>query len=429
MNETGTKQSLWIIIFLLAAGIRAGVLYVDFTHSHHLSEDRDAYLDISHQLATGHGFSLSSSGKPTAFRPPLYPLLLAGIEVSGAGLYGIALLHFVLSTLTVYFTYRLSRKFLPEKFAIGVMALIAVDPLLLQYTSLVMTETLFVFLFTVLIDQVVPDKKNGPSSEPVSYLKSFTTGVLFGLCALCRPTIWAFGILWLLSHLVSFILKRNQNRSGTFFSIPLITGIILVVSPWMIRNVIQFNKPVFTTTHGGYTLLLGNNSVFYDEVVSQKWGTVWSYESLKNWQDSLESEMANQPEPVKTETERDQWMYQKAFEEIRNNPNSFLSACLLRLGRFWNITPTGPSAGGVSQQIRFGIGIYYALILTGMVIGILSLKKSEWSNWVPIILSLLAFSVVHLFFWTNMRMRAPLLPLICILAMRGFMACRKKREE
>ncbi len=429
MTKTGQKKYLWMALFLLAVGIRATVLIVDLSSSHHLNEDRDAYLDISHQLATGQGYSLSETGKPTAFRPPLYPLILAGIERTGTGVYGIAFLHFLLSSLTVYFTFHIARKLLPENESLVAMAFIAVDPLLIQYTTLVMTETLFIFLFTLLINQFDTEPVEEDDQKTNQTLRSFGTGLLFGLCALCRPTVWAFGILCLISLTFRFFKQKKSGNPVSVVSWSFVLGLVLIVSPWTIRNQIQFKKPIFTTTHGGYTLLLGNNSVFYYEVVSRSWGTVWSYDSLKRWQSSLEKEMKIPPAQVASETERDRWMYQKAFEEIRKQPKVFLSACWLRFRRFWNIVPTGEAANGISGWIRLGIGLYYLTLLVGMIIGIFRLKRSEWNQWLPIILSIVALTGVHLFYWTNMRMRAPILPLICILAMRGFKRNRWNSEE
>ena len=39
--------------------------------------------------------------------------------------------------------------------------------------------------------------------------------------------------------------------------------IVIVLSPWMIRNLVVLGEPVWTTTHGGYTLALANNPVYY----------------------------------------------------------------------------------------------------------------------------------------------------------------------
>ena len=64
--------------------------------------------------------------------------------------------------------------------------LVAVDPLLLQYTPYVMTETVFTLLLTALLAAITCDCRGGKRQVAV--------GVLFGLCALCRPTIWPVGI-------------------------------------------------------------------------------------------------------------------------------------------------------------------------------------------------------------------------------------------
>ena len=50
---------------------------------------------------------------------------------------------------------------------------------------------------------------------------------------------------------------------------------LIVLSPWAIRNQVQFGRPIVTTTHGGYTLLLANNPEFYHWLRSGPWGSVW----------------------------------------------------------------------------------------------------------------------------------------------------------
>src|SRR5205823_6088481 len=50
----------------------------------------------------------------------------------------------------------------------------------------------------------------------------------------------------------------------------------LVLLPWMIRNLWVFGEPVGTTTHGGYTLALANNPVYYREVLNGPPGRVWT---------------------------------------------------------------------------------------------------------------------------------------------------------
>ncbi|MBX6316456.1 MAG: dolichyl-phosphate-mannose-protein mannosyltransferase, partial [Isosphaeraceae bacterium] len=65
--------------------------------------DPDNYLPLARALAEGRGFTLD--GRPTAYRPPLYPLVLA--PLIGLGRYvglGILALHLALGLGTVALT-------------------------------------------------------------------------------------------------------------------------------------------------------------------------------------------------------------------------------------------------------------------------------------------------------------------------------------
>ena len=61
---------LWTIV-LLAVVLRAAVMCV----AAGAFDDPDNYLPMARSLASGEGFAFK--GRPTAYRPPLYPLMLA----------------------------------------------------------------------------------------------------------------------------------------------------------------------------------------------------------------------------------------------------------------------------------------------------------------------------------------------------------------
>ena len=61
-----------------------------------------------------------------------------------------------------------------------------------------------------------------------------------------------------------------------------------VLTPWVIRNAVKFGAFIPATTHGGYTLLLGNNRVFFEEVVNGPSGR-WHGESLEQWQQEMKT--------------------------------------------------------------------------------------------------------------------------------------------
>jgi hypothetical protein len=289
-----------------------------------------------------------------------------------------------------------------------------------------MTETLFTFLVAALVWFIAsPGESTAARGQPerghrAVRLRSIFAGAIFGLCALCRPTIWAYGALlalwWTLQSL------RRSGLRHTLTRVPWLAlfATVAVVLPWAIRNQLALGSPVLTTTHGGYTLLLGNNPVFYREVVDQPRGTVWEGKSLNTWQSALEGEMAQADPPVVGELARDQWMKQRAWQNIAHDLPAFLRASWHRLRSFWNIVPQGEAAQSVAAPIRWVVGMYYGLLFFGCAWAIIRFSQADWRHWTPLLLLLVAFSLVHTVYWSNVRMRAPLVPAIALLAATGW---------
>ena len=62
-----------------------------------LGDDRDHYRLLADGLIEGNGLVHPDHGTPTAYRPPLYPLVLAAVAwTTGAGDLGVAALHLAL---------------------------------------------------------------------------------------------------------------------------------------------------------------------------------------------------------------------------------------------------------------------------------------------------------------------------------------------
>lgn len=431
MTQTKRCYFALLLVLFLAGGLRVAIVSLQ---SEQLRQDRDAYLAIAQNLATGHGYSSSMSSQdiqiqPTAFRPPLYPCLLSVIYFLKAAPIGIGIAQIILGVLTVWLTWRTGKRLQMEWVGIFAAAIVATDPILLQYTTYAMTEVLAAFFTSLLLYLLVSSLSSELiPSDKQSYIPiSFWTGIVWGLAILCRPTYLAFFGVWIASRLTGSLLQRlrifksqscEKQKSGQIAY--LAAGIMLAVSPWLIRNMVVFQSPILTTTHGGYTLLLGNNPVFYDEVVQKPWGTVWSGKSLHAWQESLEEQIIQQLPSIKSEQERDRWMYQRAKHNIAEQPDLFAQACLLRLGRFWNISPLTQSTSFTTPVINWGIAGYYSLTLVGCFGGIFMVTWNKEKTWAPLIWLILSFTVVHLFYWTNMRMRAPLVPAIALLSIYGW---------
>jgi 4-amino-4-deoxy-L-arabinose transferase-like glycosyltransferase len=415
---TSRQEKVLIAVVLAVAVIsRSAALWL---FSDNLADDRDAYLAIAQNVADGIGLTATEADHPTAYRPPFYPLLLAVVLKLGGCPVAIGILQLLLGTATVVLTAILGHRLGLGRASWFAALLVAVDPLSIQYTTFPMTETVFTFLVLMMLTVFFNSDRR---------LRSRLVGLLFGVCALCRPTIWAFGLfacaLWM----------RNAVKSGNGIrrQIPwrLILSTAVVVSPWLIRNLVVFGQPVLTTTHGGYTLLLGNNPVFYEEVVNRPWGTTWEdsspQQSQSKWIAGVQAEMNRDLGANATEPQQDRWMSRRAWRNISDNPGSFLRALRLRFFRFWNIVPQGSAGRAVSIPVLWMIGLFYTITGLGMLVGLIRLDRTEWQLWLPVIVLILSFTAVHLVYWSNMRMRTPLISIVALLATRG--VCRPRQPS
>ena len=77
MCRTRREAIVLAALLLAALCLRTAVLGV---LSENLSDDRDAYRGIAESLKDGTGFSHPGTTAETAYRPPLYPLLLADLS-------------------------------------------------------------------------------------------------------------------------------------------------------------------------------------------------------------------------------------------------------------------------------------------------------------------------------------------------------------
>jgi len=402
-------------LLFVALVLRAGMLW---QYGGGLAEDRDNYRHIAAQIVAGNGFVDPVALTPTAYRPPLYPLFLAAILACGGSNMAIGLAQLLLGMATVVFTVlcgqhlRLGR----ASFAAGLF--VAFDPLLLHQTTLVMTETLAAFLAVLMLWLCL--KQPSP-------IRNFSVGLVFGLSCLCRPTFWAFGALagalWCLHCVRARSAVREHRWANLCGTLALLAGLFLSVAPWGIRNALVMGRPVMTTTHGGYTLLLAHNPAYTRAVVEQPWGAVWEGAALEEWSVALENELARENPALDlahmtsaVELTRDAWMRRRALDYIRNEPLIAVRSGLTLLGRFWSVIPLATKNAPISPAIRLLIATWYTAVLIALVCGACRILRGDWRSWVSLFTLIAGFTLVHSLYWADMRMRTPLVPAIALIA-------------
>jgi 4-amino-4-deoxy-L-arabinose transferase-like glycosyltransferase len=408
-NPDARAARPWSVIALvaLALAVRGGVLALK---SDSLARDPDGYRYLAENLVTDGTFGYGRV--PTAYRPPLYPLVLTPCVALGRlGNAAIAALHLAMGVATVLLVYRLGRRWGLGRWSLLAAALVACDPILLVQSTLVMTETLAALLAVVSLLALTA------ASERPSGLRAAAAGACLALAVLCRPTFLPW--MGLAALVLPTFAPTWRARLGVFASFVLAAAAVL--APWTVRNQAYFGRPIFATTHGGYTLLLGNNPSFYAYLRSGTWGTVWDADAFN------EAWRARAPRTRPADEIRNERLaYAEALENIRREPGMFAYACLVRAGRLWAplAHQVDPAEGLGERWGRYLVGAWYVAQLAFALAGLIWLLggRAETrfsSGWFWGLLLAVCFTGVHVFYWSNLRMRAPLVPVVALAAVAG----------
>jgi hypothetical protein len=193
----------------------------------------------------------------------------------------------------------------------------------------------------------------------------------------------------------------------------------LVITPWGWRNLRATGHFTVTTTHGGFTLLLANNPYFYEHLRESPWGSVWDgQELLPMLRPDQQRAPATGPSH-ESERDADRRYYALARQTIREQPGMFVWSSLVRVGYLWSPLPrqTDPQESWRGWTLRWLIAVWYTVVLAVAAAGAVRLGRS-WGHepWMWGGLFLLAMTAVHMVYWTNMRMRAPAMPIVCLAA-------------
>jgi Dolichyl-phosphate-mannose-protein mannosyltransferase len=413
----------WLLLVLFCAALIVRGRFM-LAHPEAFSTDPDGYGAVAWFIDQERMFATDVPMlRPTAARPPLYPLVLSMNFTLGLALHdACGALHVLLGTLTVWGVWHLGRQWkLPPGAGLVAAALVTVDPILLAHSIQLMTETLATFLAVMALIAVTHFAREN------SILWALGSGLSAALCVLCRPEF----LVWLVVVAIAFGWLADGSRRAARVAIYLVAA-MATIAPWGVRNLYVFGRPIITTTHGGFTLLLANNPDYYEHLRSAPRGSVWNGESIyRQWQDRQLGSLAATPaSPVVDEVANDRWAYGQAFQNIRAEPGMFAWSCLVRVGRLWNVLPHQTSADESTARrgMRWAVAIWYAFEFALAAAGAWFLRgKLFAAPWVWGTLLVLSITAVHAFYWTDMRMRAPLTSVVALAAAYGLteLACRK----
>ncbi len=395
------RHGISVYRLTLFSFLAVGLLYSFYLGDSLRFPDERLYLSIARNIVQGHGYSFDGA-HPTAFLPPVYPLILALFMKMGFSLPLLRFLNFVFLALSLVTIASILRS-QNEALGIGPAAILFGGYGVLFYTaSTFYPQTLFTLVLILLI--LVATRRPFSTKEATGF------GILSAILILTHGTgIFVPPVvgLWL------FLTSDNRRAMLKKLSVSLLAA-ALCISLWGIRNYIQFKSIIPLTTHGGDTLYIGNNpntsiSCWYDYI-----------------NDKFYQKVSRLPEP-----EQNALYIKQTLKFWIENPGQALKLYLIKLIEYFNFR----NNLCVRQEFSKWRGVimfvtYYPLVLC-LIIRLFFLKKVPLSRVEKLFLWLyVASAFFHALFLPRIRFRLPYdAILIAYIGLMFSMVARRCNED
>ncbi len=369
-------------------------------------------IDMYREL--GGLWGLIRPGIPQITIPPLNPLLLAlSYYLFGMGnLLLYRLIMALLGTATCWIVFDVTRRIFGDRAARLTLLVLAVYPALIYFTGVVLTETLFIFLFAAIINLIVRFR------ERPRLIFAVLAGICWALGLLSKSTM----VIMLPLGIAAILVPKRGVFKPKATAVFLLTIAVCLV-PWVVRNYQIFGRVVVMPTKS-WNIWERNNYRFNERFYGEE-KEAQAYEWLIGRPpfDINRPETAQFPTfaPDEDEVERNAKYVKLAREFILANPGPYAKLCVGRFIEFFRVlgrTRTSP-------LIAMARLLSYGLVLPFFVIGfILSCRRSSdlsRQKWV-LIAVILSFIGLHVLTTAEPRYRLPIEPFM--VAFAAFAATR-----
>lgn len=365
------------------------------------------YYDRGVDLVEGAGYV--ENGRPTAYWPVGYPAFLGLLfYLVGPSLLAAKVANVVLQMGILLCAYGLAKRLFESDVTARITVLIlALYPAHIAYTSLLVSEVLFLFLFLLGMLCLVT-----AGGRPVIAAMG---GIVLGLACLVRPVAFFVPLLFFAVSATGRIragMFRRHIRQGLLVH----AAMMVTIAPWAMRNYTVFERFAFISTNGGINLLIGNSPyatgtyIFTQEMDSLLDGARNECERDVKARDTAVAYMLEHPRRTVRLWRRKVWFLYRYDE----NPMVANRKAI--------------AAGSGGQVLTFlhtfrtvGQGYYVAIgmaFVTSLIVGPVAWrrgwagpKRSSLGLWI-----VLYFTAIHMVFWGNDRFHFPMMPWIVMYA-------------
>src|SRR5579859_4178900 len=397
---TRIRGSLWWIV-AIALLLRIGWILIGHTYKFKTADDNFSFGwemgRIAASVASGHGFSspFGPPTGPTAWEPPLYPYLSAGVFTvfgiySKASAFVLLALNSVFSALTCIPIFLIARRIFSEKVAVGSAWAWALLPNVLFWCTRAVWETSLSALLLAVIFWLALTLE-----ERDGLLPWLEFGLLWGIVALNSTSLLSFlpaAGLWAWY-------RRSKQGKSSFGGVELASVVFLVcITLWLVRNYQTFGRFIFIRDNFGAELRLGNGNGAD--------GTLMLY------LDATHDAYAMRQFQAMGELPYISMRKKQALDFIRADVGRFVILCMRRFVYFWSAPPRDTQPWWMSEAKN---SLFLAAsVLTFWGLG-RALRLRRQGAWLLLWLFLI-YPAMYYFVYCIPRYRHPIEPEMAILA-------------
>jgi len=365
--------------------------------------DFSFYFQCAESIARGLGYT-KNGGFATAYFPAGYPLFLGVLfRLFGISIAIAQTANLVLSVLSLLLVYWIARELFRSELT-GRLALLflAIYPNSIAYTPLLGVEVVHLFLLLLGVGILLPSISNTERASPGRLL---IAGLVFGFATLVKMQTLLLPALLLLLFPQFLWEKRILNNRLKKIAM-LYAVIIVVLSPWIVRNYILYDDLVLSN-NDGLNLYMGNGPEANGTWVAVPWFPVDN-----NTQDEYKLNQTARREAIG-------YIETHPFRTLTLMPNKLISLLSHGDGVFWNIISTRSTLNmtrGILLQLD-RINTMYEITLLVLFMASLSLglwtrlKLGKGRGWPLLgILVILYFIGIYLVYYGAARYHFPIIP-------------------